>query len=181
MVQELRPPPPPTRPVAVLASDQTAGAVLTPRTVVVQHVPEAAVPDGALTDVADAVGHRLAVALPGGFPLARGVLAGPGLAEGAPPGTVVVPVRLADAGVARLLGAGDRIDLLQADGYEGAQARVLARSALVLARADDAEPGLLGSPTVQAPLLLVAVSPAAATLLSGASTWAPLSAVLLAP
>lgn len=181
VVGELRPPAPPTTPALVLAAPRAAGAELGPTDVVVRDVPAGLVPDGALTDAADAVGRRLAVALPAGFPLAPGVVVGPGLADGAPSGTVVVPVRLADPGTARLLRPGDVVDLLQAPADAPGPASVLARGALVLARADEQESSLLGGGDDAAPLLLVAVSHAAATLLSGAGAWAPVTAVLVAP
>lgn len=180
-LDEVRPAPPPTTGVVVLARARDAGAVLGPGDLVLRAVPAGLAPDGALRDVSDAEGRRLAVALPAGYPMAEGVLVGPGLAAGAPAGTVVVPVRLADAGVARLLAAGDRVDLMQAAEEGGGPADVLARAALVLATAEEEAGGILDVGGSAAPLLLVAVTPGAARLVTGASEWAPLSAVLVAP
>jgi Flp pilus assembly protein CpaB len=178
---ELRPPAPPTTPVAVLAAARPAGALLGSRDVVVRRVPTTGVPDGALRSADGLPGRRLAVGLPAGHALTPGVLVGPGLADGAPPGTVVVPVRLEDPGVARLLRAGDVIDLLRAPVDAAGPAAVVARRALVLARADDETGGILGGQDGSAPLLLVAVPRGAASLVSGAGVWAPLTAVLIAP
>lgn len=181
----LRPPPPPTVDVVVLARPAVAGSVLSASDLEVRGIPIGLAPEAAVTALGDAVGRRLAVALPAGYPLAPGVIVGPGLADGAPPGTVVVPVRLADAGVARLLAAGDRVDLVRAPPEGGGSATVVARGALVLARAEDGGgsggAGFFGTTDDAAPLLLVAAAPDAARLVAGAGSWAPLSAVLVAP
>lgn len=180
-VGEVRPAEPASAAVLTLTAALPAGTTLEAADVALRAVPVALAPDGALTDPTAAVGARLAVGLPSGYPLAPGLLAGPGLAENAPAGTVVAPVRLADAGVALLLGAGDVIDILAApvEGTGGA-ANVLAQRALVLARADPEPGGLLDPAGSESPLLLVAVSPETATLLSGAIGWTHLGAVLVA-
>lgn len=181
-VHALRPPPPASLAVVVLTAAADAGGRVAPRDVELRLLPVAAVPAEALTRTSDAVGRRLVAGLSAGSVLTPGLLAGPGLAEHAPPGTVVVPVRLADAGVAELLRPGDVVDLLQASADAPGPAAVLASSALVLARGDEESGGsLLGGAETESPLLLVAVPRGAATLLSGAGTWAPLAAVLVAP
>lgn len=180
VVGELRPPQPPTAPVVVLTRDVPAGATLGPddlRTMLVP--PELAGPQ-LLSTVDAAVGERLAVGLPQGFPLTGRVLVGPGLAQAAAPGQVVVPVRLADAGVGATLRAGDRIDLLAAtaDAAGGAGgAEVVSAGALVLAVQDDAGGGLLAA-NGPAPLVFVAVAQGQAPAVVGASAWAPLRVVL---
>lgn len=180
-LHELRPPPPPTHDVVVLADAAPAGTRLAAAAVTVRAVPRSTVPDGALTSTSEAVGQRLVAGLPAGTVLSPGLLAGPGVAARAPVGTVVVPVRLADAAVAELLGAGDVVDLLSSPVDGPGEASVLARRALVLAREAGEGSGALLAGDDGAPLLLVAVPQRAATLLSGAGTWGPLSAVLVPP
>lgn len=179
VVDEVRPAEPIRAPVLTLAAPRPAGSTLAAADLVLRAVPPDAVPDGAYTDPDEAIGARLAVGLPAGFPIGPSLLAGPGLAAGAPPGTVVAPVRLSDAGLARLLRAGDRLDLHRApsDGG-GGPSSVLARSALVLAGAQDDSVGFLDT-TTETPLLLVAVSEDVATLVTGAGGWSPLGAVLV--
>ncbi|MFC4553999.1 Flp pilus assembly protein CpaB [Georgenia faecalis] len=182
VVGELRPPAPPTEQALVLARDVPAGTTLTASDLTVRRVAPGQVPAGALRSAAGVEGTTLAVGLPAGFWLSRSVLVGPGLSDGAPPGTVVVPVRLADAAVAQLLRPGDRVDLLAATsdaaGSPGA-AQVVAERALVLAQqAPAAAGGLLGTSEVSAPLVFVALAPERVTEVVGASAWAPLRVVL---
>ncbi len=179
VVEESRLDPPPTKHVVVLAAAMPAGSLLGAGDVATRDVPAGLAPEGALDDPATVVGSRLAVALPPGFPLASSVLIGPGLTAGAPPGTAVVPVRLADSEVAGLLHAGDRIDVIQAPADGGAP-RVLARRVLVMARTSSDTPAAVDVGASLGPLLLVATTPEVATLLAGASTWDPLSVVLVA-
>lgn len=177
-VGAMTPAPPPSEEVVVLSSARPAGAVLRMGDLVVRTVPTGLLPDGALLEPEPLVGERLAVALPAGYPLADGVLVGPRLARGAPPGTVVVPVRLADRDVAELLGAGDRVDLLRAPS-EGGPATIVARDVLVMARTSSDSEDALGLATPDPALLLVAATPEVATLLVGAGAWDPISAVLV--
>lgn len=171
--------PPPSEPVAVLAAALPAGSLLGVDDVVTRRFPEGLAPTAAITSAEGAVGSRLAVALPAGYPLSSGVLVGSGLTAGAPPGTAVVPVRLADSDVASLLRAGDRIDIVQASA-DGSAPRVLARRVLVMSTTSSDTPGTFDVGTSPGPLLLVATTPAIATLLAGASTWDPLSVILVA-
>lgn len=181
VVHEVRPPPPPTADVLVLARAVSAGTELGPADVRTVAVPDAVAAPGMLRSTSEAVGERVAVALPVGFPLAAEVLVGPGLAAGAPAGDVVVPVRLADAAVARTLRPGDRVDLLSAAADAAASAggaEVVAAGALVVARDEPGGGGGLLGPEETAALLYVAVPRASAPGLVGASAWAPLRVVL---
>lgn len=179
VVEESRDDPPPTEPVVVLEAALPAGSLLETRDVAAREIPAGLAPEGALADPAAAIGSRLAVALPPGFPLAPSVLIGPGLTVGAPPGTAVVPVRLADSEVTGLLRAGDRIDLVQTPADGGAP-RVLAHRVLVMATTSADAPGAFDVGVSPGPLLLVATTPEVATVLAGASAWDPLSVVLVA-
>ncbi len=180
VVGELRPPTPPTLDVLVTARDVPAGTELAPADVRVVALPRELVAPGTLRSADAAVGERLAVGLPGGFPLAEEVLVGPGLAAGAPAGEVVVPVRLADPAVVRSLRPGDRVDLLSAGadaaGVEGG-AHVVAGGALVVAREEGGGGGLLGGEEPAA-LVFVSVPRGTAPAVVGAGAWAPLRVVL---
>lgn len=180
VVHELRPPAPVTVEVLVLARDVTAGSTLGSADVRTAAVPAYLVADRMLDRADDAVGERVAVGLPAGFPLAAEVLVGPGLATGAPPGAVVVPVRLADPAAARTLRPGDRVDLLAATADAAASAggaEVVATGALVMALDEGHGAGLLGAEEPSS-LVFVAVPRAAAPSVVGASAWAPLRVVL---
>ena|GEM_PF-212695 len=130
-------------------------------------------------------GRRLAVAVPAGLPLVAGLLVDD-TATG-PPGTVVVPVRFADAGVADVLAPGMRVDVVAAALHEGDEATRLARAAVVLARpggdADDGGSGggLLGggATTTDSTPVLLAVDPEESVALSGAAASRVLSAVIV--
>lgn len=83
--------------------------------------------DGLVTDV---LGRTLAVAVPEGLPLVPGLLIDD---DATPPeGTVVVPVRFADTGVAAVLRPGMRVDVVAAGLHDGSEPERLARDALVL-------------------------------------------------
>lgn len=203
----LRPADPPTARVPVAARDLALGAVLAAGDVRLTDVPTALVPvgsaDRAATPRATAtddppareaagsavealVGRRLAVAVPAGLPLVAELLVDE--AASGPPGTVVVPVRFADAGVADVLAPGMRVDVVAAALHDGDEATRLARAAVVLARPDrDADGasgsggGLLGGGTASAesaPVLL-AVDPEESVALSGAAASRVLSAVIV--
>ncbi|MCM3662240.1 SAF domain-containing protein [Georgenia satyanarayanai] len=180
VVQEVRPPAPPTVAVVVLARDVPAGTPLAESDVHTVRLPREVTAARMLRAPVEAVGQRLAVGLPAGFPLAAEVLVGPGLATGTAPGEVVVPVRLADAAVARTLRPGDRVDLLAATADAAASeggAEVVAAGALVVALEEDGGGGLLGGEEPTS-LVFVAVPRGAAPDVVGASAWAPLRVVL---
>ena len=180
LVNELRPPQPATAPVVVLAREVPAGARLAAADVRTAQVPLEMAGPHVVENAAAVVGERLAVGLPEGFPLTDRVLVGPGLAQAVAAGQVVVPVRLADAGVSASLRPGDRIDLLAATadtagGAGGAQ--VVAAAALVMALQDDGGGGLLAADQSTS-LVFVAVPSTQAPAIVGASAWAPLRVVL---
>ncbi|GIJ00568.1 Flp pilus assembly protein CpaB [Sediminihabitans luteus] len=112
VVHTLAPPPPETRAAVVVAHDLGAGTVLTARDVRVEQLPIAAVPDAAPASVDDVTGRSTAVALVADQVLLPALVGGGELAARGPEGTVVVPVRLQDAGVVALLTPGDHVDLV---------------------------------------------------------------------
>lgn len=181
VVGELRPPPAPTVPVLVTARDVPAGTVLTAADLRLE--PATHAPDGIVgSDIA--VGSRLTVGLPAGVPVVDTMLLGPGLADAAPPGWVVVPVPLADPVLADLVRVGDRIDLYLAAADTGGrltEAELVTTGALVLARASPDDPGaswLAGSDSSDAGVVVVAIRPDDASALAGASGFGPFRAVL---
>lgn len=123
--------------VVVANRDLAPGVTLTADDVAVAERDASAVVTGTLTDIADAVGHTLAGPVPGGEALIDTRILGPRLAAAAV-GTGdarVVPIRLADAGVGRLLREGDKVDVLTVTGESDAtmgDAHVLARGAVVV-------------------------------------------------
>ncbi|WP_158372561.1 SAF domain-containing protein [Cellulosimicrobium cellulans] len=134
----------------------------------------------------DLTGRRLAVAVPAGLPLVPELLVDE--AATGPPGTVVVPVRFADAGVADVLAPGMRVDVVAAALHDGDDAARLARAAVVLARprgdvdhGSGSGGGLLGggTATTESPPVLLAVAPEDAVALSGAAASRVLSAVIV--
>lgn len=183
---DLRPEPPPRVAVVVAARALDAGTPLAAADVTVVDVPPDAVADGAHRDPRDVVGRAVVVAVPPGLPVVDALLRDDRLSSAGPPGTVVVPVRLADPGVADLLRPGDRVDLFAAaTSASGAPvAERLAARALVLPHpeqpAGEGSAGLLGTPTTDTgTLTLVAVAPEHAAALAGASAWAGIAAVVV--
>lgn len=99
--------------VITAARDLASGATLTAADVTTVTLPASAVPEGAITTAAAAIGHPVNGAMRRGEPLTdarfdHGVLAAPA------PGFVAAPVRLADAQAAALLQPGERVDVLAA-------------------------------------------------------------------
>lgn len=82
-------------------------------------LPRAAVPDGALHS--GAVGRVLAAPVRRGEPLTDARLVGRRLLRGYGDGLVAAPVRVADAQSARMLRAGQRVDVLAADNDDGSE------------------------------------------------------------
>jgi pilus assembly protein CpaB len=203
IVSAARPAPPPTAAVVVVARSVPAGATLTGQDLRVDHVPTQLVPEGAATRADDVTGRRASVALTPGTLVQGSLVAAGELAASAPDGTVVAPVRL-DPGVAALLAAGDRVDLLVApDGIASGAGQAepldpaavtspdpatipahdpyLARSAVVVPSPEPSDGGGLlgtggsGTDTVT----LVAVRPEEAVRLASVTGWATITAVLV--
>jgi Flp pilus assembly protein CpaB len=180
-VEALAPPAPDSVGVLVAAHDLAAGRTLTPADVAVAQVPPGAAVAGSRASPgarAALVGATTAVPVPAGLPLVDGVLVGNRLVG--PPGTVVTAVRPADDTVARLLGAGDRVDLLAAPA-DGGPGQVVAHRALVLASPGaPATGGLIGAGSDdERATLLVAVQSEDAAALAGAVTGTSLVVVVV--
>ncbi|MEU8308522.1 Flp pilus assembly protein CpaB [Actinomadura sp. NPDC048955] len=123
----LRPGPPPSVRVLAAARDLPAGTPLSPSDLRGLDLPPSAVPSGTLRT--GGAGRVLAGPMRRGEPLTDARVVGAGLLRGYGPGTVATPVRLADAGAARLVHPGDRVDVLTvpeadpANGPPGARPR----------------------------------------------------------
>jgi len=167
---------PPSVEVVTAATRLDGGTVLADADVTTVRLPEAVVPEGALTRVADAVGQTLTASVSSGQPLTDLALVPAGRSGRA--GMVVAPLRLADTDLAALLHVGDAVDVVAADG-QAKRAVVVARSVRVvgLPRAADAS-GIGGTDTSSGgALVLVEVGPVTATALAQAAVTSTLSVV----
>ena len=148
-------PPPPTRSVVVAARDLPGGATLSAADLVVRRVPPEVAPSGAAATTRTWTGRTLAAPVRAGEVLTDRRVVTPGLVDGYP-GLVAVPLRVAEAGVLRMLRVGDQVDVV-ASPVEGAgRAWVAAPAARVVAvpqARDDADP----VETVGGGLVVVAV------------------------
>lgn len=184
----VRPPRPPTAEsaggttVPIAARDLAGGSVLAATDVALAHLPASAVPAGVLPSATAAVGRTLAGAVRRGEPLTDARVVGPSLARLAGgPGTVAVPVRLADPGVARLLRPGDRVDVVSVT--QSGTGSVVVSAAPVLAL-----PGGAGDPadvpagsTVEGALVVLAVPAYLAPQLSSSALSTRLTVTLRPP
>jgi pilus assembly protein CpaB len=116
--------------VLVAARDLSAGTTLLRSDVTERLYPARAVPAGA---VRRAAGRTLSGPVRRGEPLTDVRLRDGGPLTADQPGTVAVPVRLADAAVAGLLHPGDRVDVLAARSEDPGPARVVAAAVPVVA------------------------------------------------
>jgi pilus assembly protein CpaB len=179
VVDELRPDPPATVAVVVVARALPAGTTLRSVDLRTIRVPVDAAPDRAARSPAALVGSSTAVPLTAGTPLVPGLMVPDDLAG--PPGTVVAAVRLADPAVSSMLASGMRVDVLAAT-PEGANGTVVASRALVLPSPGRdrvaAGPLDVGGEDESRPVLL-AVAPDEVDELAAASASALLSAVVV--
>lgn len=174
-ITALAPDGPPSVAVVRATSRLAGGATVTSSAVEVARVPEAAVPREALTDPAAVIGKTVLGPVAEGTVLtALDVVSASATAAG----RVVAPLRLADADVAALVRAGDSVDVLAAEPEAGA-AVVVARGVRVLTVPEPADSsGLSAGPAADGALLLVEVTPEAATRLAQAAVAAQISIVL---
>lgn len=103
-------------PVVVASHDLQPGRVIVADDVTTVRYESGSLPVGVLRDAADVIGRTLAGAMRDGEMLTDIAVLGPRLAEAAvgSADSRVVPIRLADLGVAELLREGDRVDVLTA-------------------------------------------------------------------
>lgn len=170
----LAPTPAATSRVLAAGRDLPTGATLTAGDLVPLSLPRAAVPDGALTTSAAAVGQVLAGPVRRGEALTDARLLGAALVTGGP-GVVAAPVRLADPATAALLHAGDRVDVLAAgtDAAAPTSAVAVAAGLQVLAVPAADQPDGDGA------LVVLAATPATAARLAAAAVRSRLSVTVL--
>ncbi|AJT43007.1 hypothetical protein UM93_09145 [Psychromicrobium lacuslunae] len=176
--------------VIVAARDLPAGGKLRAEDLQLRMLPPAAIPQAALTDPAQATGQLLTGAVRSGQVLSDTSILGPGLLTGSPPGSVAVPLHIADPQTISWLRPGQLVNVLLSspDALGNYQpGKLLARGIPVLwlpSQQQDTTGGLLvgsanASDTAKG-LVLVTASAAQSTLLSGAASRGKLSLVLTA-
>lgn len=147
--------------MTVAAAPLSGGTTLRQEDLTTVEVHPDTVPESAVSGE-DAVGAVLAGPIRPGEPLSSTRLLGTSLLDGWGSDLVASPVRIADASSVRLLGVGDRIDLLASTG--SGEATVLSEAVPVLA-----VPGNDESGSVAGALVVVAVEPANAATLADAA------------
>lgn len=191
VLQTARPAPTPTTTVVVAARTVEAGAVLDAADLRLVELPTALTPAGATGSPSDLTGRSTRIVVTEGLPLVEALTSDGSTVATAPPGTVVVPVRL-DPTVVALLTAGDRVDLLGTGSGPPATATTeegsdegsnrpdpyLARSAVVLPAPRGPEEGSWGVGDASG-VVLVAVSPTEAERLADGEGWEEVLAVLV--
>ena len=124
--------------VPVAARDLAGGTVLGAGDLRTVGLPAAAVPAGTLRPDGSVVGRVLAGAVRRGEPLTDARVVGAGLARLAGgPGSVAVPVRLADTGVAALVRPGDRVDIVAVTEHGATSVVVAGVTVLAVPQAPD--------------------------------------------
>jgi Flp pilus assembly protein CpaB len=164
----------PVVPVVVAAADLPAGAPLHAADLAVREWPAELAPGGAVRAVAELDGRSLVGAARVGEPITDARLAGAGPASG--PDGAVVPVRLADAGVAAVLAPGSRVDVL-APGDRSDQPVLLTADATVQAVLGPDQRAGPGSGSGER-LVLIAMPRAAAGRVAAMSLTGPIAVTL---
>lgn len=167
----------PGTPVVTVLADVPGGSALTRDQVTVRSVPAELVPRAAVVSLEAAVGRTPAGPLTGGSILTEAALVGPGL-SGSAPGRVVVPARLADAGIAGVIRVGDAIDVMATDPGSGEVARVASRARVAAIPAPDGGSALVGTGPQDEVLVLLDVSRTESLDLTRAAATSRLSIVL---
>lgn len=168
----LAPPQPPTVSVVTAAHLLPAGATIAADDLEHTELPPDAVPEDAVTDPGALIGQKVAGPIP-----ERQVLTLTALLRQRSAGrsTVVAPLPLADDRVSSLLEAGDVVDVLAADSQTG-KTEVVASAVRIVTAAIATSDGTGGS-AGSGGLVLVEISPDAATALAAAAATGVLSVV----
>lgn len=182
-VQQLTPAPAHTVTAVASARDLPAGASLAGADVVEVSIPPGMVPAGAFADSAAVQGKQLAAPLRKGQLLSDAQLLGPGLLAGTAPGSLAVPLRIADPSSIQLVAPGQLVNIVMTNGTDygkTAASEVLAASVPVLwtSRQGGKTGEWLGTGETEG-LMVVAADPEQARRLAGASTQGKLFFVLV--
>ncbi|MEP6759849.1 MAG: Flp pilus assembly protein CpaB [Sporichthyaceae bacterium] len=187
-ISVLAPAPPPTSPVAAAAHDLAGGTTITAEDLRIVNVPRESVPTGAIIDEAQLTGRVLAVPVRAGETITDVRLVGPALLAGYGERLVAAPVRIADAGSARLLQPGDVIDVLAADSATETaagetavtEARLVASGVRVVAVPREVESALSGASFEVGALVVLATTSQTAARLASAAVTSRLSLTITA-
>lgn len=172
------PEPPPSTTVLVAAHRLDGGTRLNAGDLSTRRIPTALLPDRAMTDAGRAVGRTLVAPLTAGSVLTDIALLGS--RPSARAGSVIVPLRISDPAVVGLLRVGDRVDVVAGDPETGRGARVVAQQVRVVTIPKAAVDGSALDPGTaeSSSLVLVAATPAEATLLADAAAGSQITVLL---
>ncbi|HEX6197951.1 MAG TPA: SAF domain-containing protein [Jiangellaceae bacterium] len=173
-IHALEPSPEPGVPVVTAANDLPGSTLLQEDDLAVTHVPDDAVPDGAVSSLSDLAGQQISGPVRAGEIFTDVRLVGRSLLDGWGPDLAAVPVRIADPAAVRLARPGDVIDIIAADVSGAGGAHVLAAGVPVLAVPSGSDAGM----PADGALLVVAATPAQVRELAGASVTSRLSIAL---
>jgi len=168
----------PESPVIVSARDIAAGSVLRPADVRVVRLPDSMRPAGTLSAVESVDGRLLAGAARAGEPITDARLVGAAAGPTGPgvPRSSIVPVRLADAGVATLLHPGARVDVVTAPA-DGGRELLAEMATVVTVIAPDTEPSH-GASRKDGSLVLLELPSDRATQVAAVSLERPVTVTL---
>ncbi len=166
--------------IVVAEKQLSAGKTLGREDVVVANVPAELVPDGALTDLSDAVGEVLVSALPRGMPVPRSLLLSADFLALAPPGEVIVSVTIIGDGTEDLAQPGTTVSVYAPpdEFSETGAATLVADHATVVGHGRVPEGGGLLSDSDNTRVVFLAVPDETAMLVLGYGTRTAMRVVL---
>lgn len=169
-----------TTAVVVADSELSSGQILTEAELGMLSLPQSAVPPGAVTDIADAIGKPIVAPLPSGAPILRPHLIDQDFLSTAPEGTSIVAVTLADDGGLGLLEVGSRIDLYAPpdEFAETPEATLVVEGALIVGMAVEPGSSNLLSDVADKRIFYVAIPNKTTSLIIGIGARTPFHAVL---
>jgi len=177
-ISAVSPEPPATEVVLAAAHDLAGGARIRADDLQTIALPPAVVPAGTVTDAGRLTGRVLAVPVRAGEAITDVRLVGPSLLAGYGERLVATPIRIADAGAARLVRPGDVIDVLAADEVAtsaGSEARLLASGVRVIVVPGEDGSLLSGASYGEGALVVLATTPETAARLAAAAVTSRLS------
>jgi Flp pilus assembly protein CpaB len=165
-------------PAIISARDIAAGTVLRPADIHIVSLPDAVRPVGTLSTIESAAGRLLAGAARSGEPITDARLVGTSAAipSSGDLGKSIVPVRLADTGIATLLHPGERVDVVTAPESDGHQ-RPADMAVVITVVAPEAESGR-GATRKDGSLVLLELSSDRAAQVAAMSLERPVTVTL---
>ena len=182
-ISAVSPEPPATAMVLAAAHDLAGGSTIRADDLQAVALPPAVVPAGTVTDPRRLTGRVLAVPVRAGEAITDVRLVGPSLLAGYGERLVAAPIRVADAGAARLVRPGDVIDVLAADevaASAGAGARLLASGVRVVVVPGEDGSLLSGESYGEGALVVLATTSDTAARLAAAAVTSRLSLTIRA-